>query len=66
MMFKEEEKIRTMKAENLIVSKRVFNRERKGGKKRPRKKDNTPKKKKQIVELRGKPIPKLDLGKKRI
>lgn len=43
IMYHQEIMIRSMRAENLILSRRVFNRERKGGKKRPRTTDYTPK-----------------------
>lgn len=62
-MCKDEDKIRLMKEENLIISKRTFHHERKGGKKQPRKKDGTPKKKILNLELADKQIPKLELGK---
>lgn len=43
IMYHQESMIRSMRAENLILSRRVFNRERKGGIKRPRTTDYTPK-----------------------
>ena len=52
MIFHQNDEIRLMKAENLIQSRRAFNRERKGGKKQHRDNDYTPKSKRFRMSLK--------------